>query len=168
MVGNPNWEEDSDANPSPYLSPLSTNTATSSTANTVSISDPSIPVGTPAELFQTERFDFSGGGEMMWDFPVTAGEHEVRLYFAEIVEFGQSPGFRTFDVQIEGVTVLDDYDVFADVGGYAGVMKSFTVTTDTNIDIDLIHEVENPSIKGIEILSLGAIDGLVDDMAALA
>ncbi len=153
IAGNPNWEPDTDVFPSTYLSPQSLNTFTSTTGNAVDVSHPSIPIGTPAELFRSERYDFPGSGEMAWDFPVTPGEYEVRLYFSEIFEFGQSVGFRTFDVEIEGATVLTNYDVFADVGGFAGVMKSFTVVSDTNLDIDLLHVTENPALKGIEILA---------------
>ncbi len=46
--------------------------------------------------------------------------------------------------------------MFADVGGFAGVVKSFTVTSDSNLDIDFLHVIQNPSIKGIEI-----VDGTV-------
>ena len=114
-------------------------------------------------VFQAERFDPGGGGEMLWDFPVTPGEYEVRLYFAETWNGGQS-GARQFDVKIEGATVLDNYDIFADVGGFAGVVKSFTVTSDANLDIDFLRVVQNPNIKGIEILdgrrrpALGCLD----------
>ena len=31
-------------------------------------------------------------------------------------------------------------------------MKTFTVTSDANLDIDFAHVFENPAIKGIEIL----------------
>jgi hypothetical protein len=104
------------------------------------------------ELFQTERFDPAGDPEMQWDFPVTPGQYEVRLYFAEIYSGAQSVGARKFDVSIEGAIALNDYDIFADVGGFKAVMKEFQVNSDSNLDIDLGHVVENPAIKGIEIL----------------
>ena len=50
-----------------------------------------------------------------------------------------SPGARTFDVEIEGTQVLDDYDIFADVGGATGTVKSFDVTTAGNLDIDFFY-----------------------------
>ena len=89
---------------------------------------------------------------LLWDFPVTPGEYEVRLYFAETFSGAFTPGARVFDVTIEGATVLDNYDIFADVGGLKGVVKSFTVTSDANLDIDFLRVVQNPNICAIEII----------------
>lgn len=80
------------------------------------------------------------------------GSYEVRLHFAEIYSGVQAVGKRVFDVAIEGVTVLNDYDVFADVGGHRPVTKTFTVTSDATLDIDFGHVTENPAIKAIEVL----------------
>jgi len=106
-------------------------------------------------LFQTERWDASSTPEMQWHFPVTAGSYEVRLAFAETYSGTQSVGARVFDVSIEGKTVLDNYDIFGDVGGYKGVVKSFTVSSDASLDIAFGHVVQNPAIKGIEVASAG-------------
>jgi hypothetical protein len=93
-------------------------------------------------------------GDQQWTFSenVQSGtEYEVRLYFAEI--FVTSDGERAFDVAVEDEPVLDDYDIHADVGHDAGVMKSYTVTpTDGDIDIDLTTEVDNAKISAIEIV----------------
>jgi N-acetylneuraminic acid mutarotase len=149
----PAWSADTQASPSPYVNaPESTN----SNEHAIDMSDPSVPSGTPMALFQTERWDGPAAPEMQWNFPVTAGSYEVRLGFAEIYSGTQSVGARVFDVSIENTTVLDNYDVFGDVGGYKAVVKSFFVTTsDANLDIDFGHVVENPAIKSIEILTAG-------------
>ncbi len=91
---------------------------------------------------------------MAWDFPVTGGgSYEVRLYFAETYSGAMKVGGRRFDVLIEGALVLDDFDVFATAGrGNRGVMRSFTITGDGNVDLDFRHVVENPLVNGIEIL----------------
>jgi hypothetical protein len=98
---------------------------------------------------------------MQWNFPVNNGEYEVRLYFAETYSGTGSPGQRVFDVAIEGNIVLDDYDVVADAGAmFVGVMQSFQVgVSDESLTIDLLHVIENPAIKGIEILQI-ATQGL--------
>ena len=155
LAGNPNWQIDNLASPSPYFSNSSQNTAVTSTTATISMSHPSIPAGTPMALFQMDRFDKPGLGEMGYDFPVAPGQYEVRLYFAETWSGAQAAGVRQFDVQIEGATVLDNYDIYADVGGFKGVVKSFTVNSDANLDIDFLHVLQNPTIRGIEILSDG-------------
>lgn len=123
-----------------------------STSSSIDLSHASIPAGTPETIFQSERWDPSGGEEMQWDFAVNPGTVEVRLYFAEIYSGTQGVGDRVFDVAIEGNTVLNNYDVFAEVGGYTGVMKSFTVVSDNNLDIDFDHVTQNPAIKAIEVL----------------
>ena len=64
-----------------------------------------MPAGTPAALFQTERWDQIAGSEMQWNFPVAPGSYEVRLYFAETYANAQKVGGRVFDVLIEGQTV---------------------------------------------------------------
>ena len=148
------WMEDSADNRSPYV-----NTGFAAvTSATIDVSDPSIPANTPAELFQSERWDWSSDPEMRWDFPVTDGEYVVRLFFADHYPPNHEVGKRVFDVRIEDQLVLDDYDIFADVGGFSGVMKEFTVTvSDGSLTLDFDHVVENPNIAAIEILSTAAV-----------
>src|SRR5688500_19053410 len=79
----------------------------------------------------------------------------------------QATGRRVFDVAIEGQTVLDNYDIFADVGGYRGVIKSYVVTSDANLDIDFQRVVQNPTISGIEILTLPARNQLIASQSTI-
>jgi large repetitive protein len=153
ITGTPQWDADTKANPSPFVNAAQTGNQTSSTSNAIDLTNPSVPAGTPQALFQTERWDPPTTPEMQWDFPVTPGTYQVRLYFAEIYSGAQSVGARVFDVSIEGNVVLNDYDIFADVGGFKGVVKTFTVTADSNLDIDFGHVTENPKVNAIEILA---------------
>jgi N-acetylneuraminic acid mutarotase len=89
---------------------------------------------------------------MKWSFPVSPGRYHVRLYFAEIYSGAQSVGARVFNVSIEGAPMLSNYDIFADVGGYKGVVKSFFVSSDSTLDIEFAHVLENPKVNAIEIL----------------
>jgi hypothetical protein len=150
VLGSPNWQADSSVSPSSYR--VSSGQGTYSTSSPIHVNHPSLPAGTPSALFQTERPDGAGGEEMQWEFPVDPGQYEVRLYFAEIYPGAMKQGGRLFDVRIEDQLILDDYDVYAEVGGYAGVMKSFIITADSRLDIDFFHVVENPAIKAIEVL----------------
>ena len=65
-----------------------------------------------------------------------------------------------FDVSAEGAVpvAFDDIDPFAEAGANAGFMKSAIVTVgaDGVLDLELIHGVENPNLKGIEILTVGS------------
>lgn len=146
------WSMDTSGSPSPYSNVSASQSTSTTVGNSINLSHPSVPAGTPAALFQTERWDQTSGSEMQWDFPVTPGTYEVRLYFAETYAKAQKVGGRTFDVFIEGQQVLDDYDVYAEVGGYTGVVKTFTVAADSILDVDFLRNVQNPSVKGIEII----------------
>jgi hypothetical protein len=151
VAATPVWSADTAAAPSSFVNAAATGNTTYSTVAAINTSSSSIPSGTPAALFANERFDASAAPEMQWVFPVTAGRYEVRLYFAEI--YFNAVGARKFDVSVEGAKVLSGYDIFADVGANKAVMKTFTVTSDANLNIDFAHAIENPTLTAIEILN---------------
>ena len=113
-----------------------------------------VPADTPTEIFSSERWDPSSEPSLQWNFPVEAGVPlQVRLYFANGYSGTGQVGQRVFDVNLEGTTVLDNFDIVADTGASSrGTMKAYTITSDGNVDIDLSHVVENPLINGIEII----------------
>ncbi len=111
----------------------------------------------PNGVFVTERWDPSTGLEMGWEFPVDVGTPvEVRLLFGESCGCANDPGERIFDVAVDGVLTLDDYDIMADadVPFQAGTMKAFRVVSDGIVDIDFTHVVENTEIRAVEIVEL--------------
>lgn len=117
--------------------------------------DGTLPASTPSQVFQSERV-----GQQDWNFPVTSGTPiTVRLYFANQNTGTTQPGQRVFDVRLENNTVLDDYDVVAAVGNRVGTMRSFDLTSDGNVDIDLRNVVNNALVNGIEILNRNASAG---------
>ncbi|MBS2936519.1 hypothetical protein KDN32_02045 [Nocardioides sp. J2M5] len=111
--------------------------------------DATVPAGTPADLFAAERW-----APQDWNFPVAAGRHlTVRLYFANQYDGTAQVGQRVFDVLVDGVTRLDDFDIVAAAGNKTGTMRSLAVTSDGDgLDIDLRAVVENPLINAIEVL----------------
>lgn len=150
----PAWSEDSAANPSPYSNHAVTDVATRSVSLEL---DASVPAEAPADLFQTERY-----GPMQWELPVAAGlDVEVCLFFAETYTGITGAGQRVFDVTIEGQTVLDGFDLYAEYGRDYGVMKAFPVTvgTDGKLDIEFTAVVENPLVNGIEVVTYCSISG---------
>jgi hypothetical protein len=171
----PDWAADTDAAPSPYHN-AGSNVAGFPNDNGVHAS---VPPSTPTSVFVTERWDPGGMGdpaadEMQWDFPVPTGQWvEVRVYFQAGYELTDEPGERIFDVALENMVLLDDYDIVADVGHRTGVMKSFTVQSDGTIDIDFIHgSIENPLVNAIEIIMttappVNAAPVCVDDLATV-
>lgn len=123
------------------------------TGASIDTSSETIPEGTPASIFNTVSYDNPGGPELGFDVENVVGtQYEVRLFFSEIWTGAFSTGARVFDVSIDGNVVLDNYDIFARAGGAnRGIVETFTVTGDGNLDIDLGHIVQNPAIAGIEM-----------------
>lgn len=91
-IADPAWSVDSPENPSPYVNASQTGNAASVTDNAIDTSHPSVPAGTPASVFQTERWDPPDAPGMSWAFPVEPGSYEVRLHFAETDGVINSPG----------------------------------------------------------------------------
>ncbi len=126
------------------------------TADPIDLTDPSVPAGTPEALFQTEHWDPAAGAEMVYEFPVGSGQaYQVDLYFAEI--FATADGVRQFAVDIEGVPVLNNYDIHAVAGHDAGVVASFVspIIADDALTITFTHQVENPKVNAIEVSPTG-------------
>ena len=119
------WAEDRDygAGPWGYVGG-----STFSTSNPISNT-------TDDPLFQTERF-----GTFGYKFDVPNAKYDVTLHFAEIW-FTSLPGLRYFRVSIEGVVVLDNYDIFTEVGGNFATSKTFygIDVTDTGSSISILR-----------------------------
>ena len=77
------------------------------------------------ELFQFFRF---GRHRLWYDLPVPDGDYRIELYFVEpwhgreASETADYEGLRIFDVAINGETVIDDLDPWAEAG-YLGSLK---------------------------------------------
>lgn len=165
---NPDWGIDQGvitaAGNSPYLASVSTGqsvytiTAGSAYPGPVDMTDPSLPAGTPTAIFETERYDNTPLPPMEYKFPVATGTQvEVRLYFAELFNGITGPGQRVFDVSLEGVVPasMDDLDAFATAGPAGAFMRSHSLTLlDDTLNIEFINGVQNPAIKGIEIIDV--------------
>ncbi|SFR48966.1 Galactose oxidase, central domain [Robiginitalea myxolifaciens] len=110
--------------------------------------------GYPNDIFLVERYNtLAVPDNMQWDFPVANGFYTVNLLFAEVWTGAQAADIREFDVVIEGALVLDNHDQTEVYGWATAAVESFLVeVTDGNLDIDFIMEIQNPAIKGIEIL----------------
>ena len=148
----PAWAADTAAAPSTYHN--AGNQVTSYTTN--ASLDGTVPSGTPVELFNAERWDESPAPDMQWDFPVPAGTPvQVRLYLANRWSGTATAGKRKFNVTIDGVVKLSNFDPIAAIGATnRGTMRAFPITSDGNIDIDFGRVLENPLVQGIEIVKL--------------
>ena len=87
------------------------------------------------------------------------GSYDVRFLFSETTSTVSGPGEHIFDVSVEGVLILDDLDIAAEVGlRYAldKIVQDVEVT-DGRLDIDFVASVERTMVKAIEILPAGGI-----------
>jgi Malectin domain len=102
---------------------------------------------TPA-LYQTCRY-----GEFAYQFPVSNGNYIVNLKFAEVSQY--RAGDRVFNVDIDGVNVLANFDIFAQAGGMnIALDKSFPVSVSGGqITIQFRNGSANsPLVSAIEIV----------------
>ncbi len=54
---------------------------------------------------------------------------------------------------MEGVVVISNLDVYAQAGANRALIKTITVNvTDGALNIQFIHQVENPAIKATEVV----------------
>ena len=133
-----------------YFSGGNTNSTTG--AIDTSLLTRSVP---PQAVLQTERY-----GEFTYTIPnLTPGSAQaVTLYFAEI--HWTAPGKRTFDVAINGATVLSAFDVFAGAGGASkAIAQSFNTTANASGQV-VIQFTRNgpdqPKVSGITVAAGGS------------
>ncbi len=101
-------------------------------------------------LYQTERNAYLN--DLQYDIPVNANAtYRVLLHFAEL--YWTSTNSRVFDIKIEGETVLNDFDIFAEAGQNTALVKEFVVSVaDTSLYIEMIAQTNAAKISAIEII----------------
>lgn len=119
-------------------------TASTNTNTTMGTSDPT--------LYRSNRYNASGT-PLIYKFAVANGAYRVNLLFAE--NYIRTVGGRVFNVQLNSVLVLRNFDIFSTVGADTAVVEGFNTTvTNGQIAIEFDKLVENPKINAIEILPL--------------
>lgn len=102
-------------------------------------------------------------GDIVYTFSIAeAGAYTVRLLLAEV--WHRDEGARVFSVDVQGTTVLDAYDIVADVGFQVPVVKEATVVLEQGVD-QLTVALRNsessefgPAVYAIEMLRQPATD----------
>ncbi|WP_266082889.1 malectin domain-containing carbohydrate-binding protein [Haladaptatus caseinilyticus] len=161
--GGPAWQADTKINPSRFGNAQTSGSRVSTTTDRISLT-PAVPRGIPRKMFYSWRWDADyktprDDPEMRWQFPVEPGTYTVRLYFAEtyLTDSGpnsnQKKGPRVFDVRVEDNQVLNNYNMYAELGTDRGTAKSYTVQArDGTLDVTFLHETEDPQLQGIEVV----------------
>ena len=143
----PAWEADgTGANQHRFLAFLGSDNSSSGNATP----DASVSADVPPVVFIAERWSNADFG---YEVPALNGELlTVRVFLAS--DFGDtSPPPRVFDVEIDGVVVIDDISlVTLPYVHNKGYEFSFAVTSDGTVDIDFIKGVaDNPLVNAIEV-----------------
>ena len=130
------------------------------TSNAITVDGSIAPAAGPG-VFQTMRYDPSGGADMSYNFSVVPGTIlQIRLFFAETVY--STDNTRVFDVQVEGSVppIFDNIDVHALAGGQnRALMRSYITTVNDNVlNLTFLRNLSDPMISAIELTDLGNVN----------
>ena len=99
-------------------------------------------------LYQHQRYRLTG-----YQFDIPNGLYQVDLHFAETAFYGT--GRRIFDVRLEGVTVLSNFDIYAVAAhGWAHVETFNVSVNDGRLDIAFAATRGDATIAAIHITGL--------------
>lgn len=105
----------------------------------------------PMAVYQSQRY-----GNVTYAFTYLAPNtsYKLRLHFAEV--YWTSVGQRVFNVLVNGVEVLTNFDIIAASGAaYRGNIQEFNAISDKTgrVAVQLVTVTDNASINGIEIVA---------------
>jgi hypothetical protein len=121
-------------------------------------------------LFETDR-----RGEFSYNIPAKPGAYELWLYFVETLYgpgtlFGGGETSRLFTVQVNGRTVLNLFDIYADTGGNfiadARVFKDISPAADGDVHIRFIRRIGDPAVCAIKLTP--TVDGKLQPIHIVA
>jgi hypothetical protein len=107
------------------------------------------------KLFETAR-----EGEFSYNIPLEAGTYELHLYFVE-TEYG--PGTtrgggensRVFSVNMNGKSLLTDFDIYSDAGGTniadERVFKDVSPAADGELHLSFVNQIHHPLLNALQI-----------------
>jgi hypothetical protein len=104
-------------------------------------------------LYQTERYD--NPGVTTCTIPAPAGTYLLTIKFSEI--YFTAVGQRVFNVTINGVHVLSNFDIFAAAGGeYKAIDKTIMVTSTGTIIVSFVKgTANNAKYDSIQLVQAG-------------
>lgn len=107
--------------------------------------------GTDADLlYQTGRANPGGDPPLVYTLGIQPGFYRVHLHFAEFA--WETSGSRVFNVNVNGLRVLTNFDMHAEAGRFNAIVKSFNIeTTEPQLAIELVTFLDMPAISAIEV-----------------
>jgi len=177
-AGGPTWPPDAPDTGPNFLSLLSTDLTTipGLTVTGVTGSGSAVPDATsidmtgvedylPTTLFRTNLIQNPATTDpMSFNFEVPNGEYDVLLHFMEQTAVA-SPG-RYFDIWLEGVEELADYNVYELTGDVfiADTVALTTTVADSSLTLEIFADESIPNIRGIEIIPAAAAETPIDSV----
>nr|WP_262511747.1 malectin domain-containing carbohydrate-binding protein [Adhaeribacter pallidiroseus] len=109
-------------------------------------------------LYQDNRRAATNGGSFSYHIPVTNGNYQVKLHFAET--FYTTAGLRKFNVSGEGTAWLTNYDIVAVAGSSkkAVIASKNILVTDGELNLIFVSVVDKACVSAIEVVPAGAAD----------
>lgn len=107
----------------------------------------------PADVLRDHRWATALDDPLTYEFDVSGyDEVDVSLYFAESYHDATGPGWRYFDIYINGVQVADDYDAWDEAGardkGSKLALPGVDATSGT-LTIQIYRQQRGPMVSGI-------------------
>ena len=103
----------------------------------------------PQAVYQSERY---GNSNYTFSSLTPSDTYLVRLHFAELYQ--TAAGRRSFNVSINGDTVLSNFDIYAETGArFRAVVREYAVAANGSgqIMLNFTTNIDNATISGIEI-----------------
>ncbi|MEM9263319.1 MAG: malectin domain-containing carbohydrate-binding protein, partial [Pseudomonadota bacterium] len=156
LDGGPAFTADTNGNPSPFR--VLDNMASNENVDSFGVTaGPTVSSSVPQAIFDSGRFDVATAGspgELTYIFPdLEDGTYLVTVFLGNGFPGASTVGARIFDINLEGSvpTEFEDIDPVALFGdGVGGQLSAFVEVTDGALDVEFLHQVENPNPFGIE------------------
>lgn len=98
------------------------------------------------KLYQTERY-----GNFGYALPIADGTYEIKFKFAEIYHTG--PDRRQFNVYLESEEVINDWDIYKEIGNFKAFDISRTVkVTDGTLNIDFTSNIDYAKVSAFYVV----------------
>ncbi|MVF11605.1 hypothetical protein FT643_05550 [Ketobacter sp. MCCC 1A13808] len=110
-------------------------------------------------IYQSRRRNSAGDPNLVYSFPVDAGEYSVNLHFSENYSGTFKNGARVFDVYSEGNKIVDSLDVFAATGkGNTALVRNIPSikVSDGYLTLRFTDTKSTAFISGIEVMKISA------------
>ncbi|PKV62778.1 malectin domain-containing carbohydrate-binding protein [Pontibacter ramchanderi] len=117
-------------------------------------------------LYQTYLSSNADFDEIRYDIPIANGNYAVRMHFAE--NFWSVAGARVFNISLENVTQLFNFDIFNEVGFKAALVKDFEVSvTDGTLNLKFNPTANRLALAGVEIFRIASGSNLTASQTSL-